>query len=171
MARGLKKGAAVATTRAPAATSVEAPAPPVQKSPITKRTHRRRRPTVQESGPHAIDLRVGGRIRLARILAGKTQQWLGEKVRLTFQQIQKYERGANRVSCSMLHEFAVALEKPPAWFFEAGDGAPEAKGDPVVIERHRLTYELTNNFAKMRSDGTREHLVALVRALGESDKS
>lgn len=133
---------------------------------VAKRTKRRSRPTVAENGPHQVDVHVGSRVRLARLLAGRTQQWLAERVSLTFQQIQKYERGANRVSCSMLSEFAEALDRPVGWFFEDEDSVfPAAEVDPAVSERQRLIYELTSNFTKIRNENAREHIVALVRAI------
>src|SRR5579871_6771411 len=113
--------------------------------PATAPKKRRSRPTVAQVGPHPVDVHVGSRVRLARLLAGRTQQWLAEKVSLTFQQIQKYERGANRVSCSMLSEFAEALDRPVGWFFEDEDAVfPATEVDPSVSERQRLIYELTS---------------------------
>jgi transcriptional regulator with XRE-family HTH domain len=129
----------------------------------------RRRTTVAQSGPHPIDVHVGGRVRQARLLAGKTQTWLADQVRLTFQQIQKYERGANRISCSMLTEFAEALGRPVGWFFGSGEaGQPEAATDPVIGERQRLTYELTSSFARIENERTRGHIVGLMRAMAEA---
>jgi len=137
-----------------------------------KRSNTRRRPTVLASGPHPVDVHVGSRIRMARLLAGVTQSTLAAGVKLTFQQIQKYERGANRVSCSMLSEFAEVLDRPVGWFFEEGEGqSPKTRiaVDPVIGERQRLTYELTSNFTKIASERAREHLVGLVRAMAESE--
>jgi transcriptional regulator with XRE-family HTH domain len=136
----------------------------------TPRKKRRSRPTVAQVGPHPVDIHVGSRVRLARLLGGKTQQWLAQQVQLTFQQVQKYERGANRISCSMLSEFATALDRPVPWFFLEGpvDAADAGKIDRAVGERQRLTYELTSNFGKIRSEPARQHLVALVRAFAES---
>jgi transcriptional regulator with XRE-family HTH domain len=137
---------------------------------VVKRKTRRGRPTVSEHGPHPIDVHVGSRVRLARLLAGRTQQWLAEQVSLTFQQIQKYERGANRVSCSMLSEFAEALDRPVGWFFQEGPAdKPEATADATIGERQRLTYELTSNFAKIKTERAREHIVGLVRAIAEAE--
>lgn len=137
---------------------------------IVKRKTRRARPTVAENGPHPIDVHVGSRVRLARLLAGRTQQWLAEQVSLTFQQIQKYERGANRVSCSMLSEFAEALDRPVAWFFQENPSeATEATPNAAIGERQRLTYELTSNFARIRTERAREHIVGLVRAIAEAE--
>src|SRR5260370_12365760 len=67
--------------------------------------------------PHPIDVMVGKRIRLRRVQLGLSQTELGQKLGVTFQQIQKYENGANRVSCSRLYETSVALEVPIAFFF------------------------------------------------------
>jgi len=135
------------------------------------RLKHRSRPTVAESGPHPVDVHVGSRVRLARLLAGRTQEWLGVKVGLTFQQIQKYERGANRVSCSMLSEFAAALDRPVAWFFlEApDDGVERPPADAAIGDRQRLTYELTSNFARIRNEKARQHIVGLVRSMTEGE--
>jgi transcriptional regulator with XRE-family HTH domain len=149
-----------------------AAAEPAEPTPPRRIKHRAR-PTVAQVGPHPVDVHVGSRVRLARLLAGKTQQWLAAQVSLTFQQVQKYERGANRISCSMLSEFATALDRPIPWFFEDGpaDAAAAGKIDQTVGERQRLTYELTSNFAKNRNEKARQHLVAFVRAFTESQLS
>jgi transcriptional regulator with XRE-family HTH domain len=122
---------------------------------------------------HPIDVHVGKRVRMARLMADMTQSTLAEAVKLTFQQIQKYERGFNRVSCGMLSEFAVVLKRPVPWFFEDGEGnAAETSAspvDPVIDERQRLTYELISSFAKITNERAREHIVALVRAVAESE--
>jgi transcriptional regulator with XRE-family HTH domain len=145
-----------------------APPAKIKKVEPAKKKHRTR-PTVAQVGPHAVDVHVGSRVRLARLLGGKTQQWLAGQVSLTFQQVQKYERGTNRISCSMLSEFATALDRPIAWFFQEGpaDAAATTNIDATVGERQRLAYELTSNFAKIRNERARQHLVALVRAFAE----
>ena len=138
--------------------------------PATAPKKRRSRPTVAQVGPHPVDVHVGSRVRLARLLAGRTQQWLAAQVSLTFQQVQKYERGANRISCSMLSEFASALDRAIPWFFLEGpvEASEAGKIDQAVGERQRLTYELTSNFAKIKNERARQHLVALVRAFADS---
>lgn len=73
--------------------------------------------------PHPVDTHVGKRIRHQRWLAGTTQQQLAEQVGIKFQQIQKYETGANRVSASRLFDIATAMAVPVAFFFEDLDGA------------------------------------------------
>jgi transcriptional regulator with XRE-family HTH domain len=76
---------------------------------------------------HSVDAHVGQRIRHRRWLVGMTQQQLAEKVGIKFQQIQKYETGANRVSASRLWDIAMTLDVPVAYFYEGlgGDGAAE----------------------------------------------
>lgn len=151
-------------------TKVKAAASPALKAAPARQVKTRRRPTVAENGPLAVDVHVGSRVRLARLLAGRSQSWLGEQVGLTFQQIQKYERGANRVSCSMLSEFAEALERPIAWFFADGeDGIPEQPLSIETIDRQRLTYELVSGFNRLPHERLREHLVGLVRTIAEAE--
>lgn len=74
--------------------------------------------------PNPVDVHVGSRIRLRRKTLEISQEALAEHLQLTFQQVQKYERGANRVSASKLYDIAAALRTPIAWFFE-GLPAPE----------------------------------------------
>ncbi|PJE29020.1 Transcriptional regulator, contains XRE-family HTH domain [Pseudooceanicola antarcticus] len=80
---------------------------------------------------HPVDVHVGKRIRHRRWLVGMTQQQLAERVGIKFQQIQKYETGANRVSASRLWDIADALEVPVSFFFE-GIEAEGAVAEPVA---------------------------------------
>lgn len=88
--------------------------------------------------PEPVDLHVGARIRLRRKLAGKSQTELGDALGLTFQQVQKYERGANHVSASKLYDVAKTLGVPIGYFFEGladpvdPASAPVAE-DPVLV--------------------------------------
>jgi transcriptional regulator with XRE-family HTH domain len=74
--------------------------------------------TALQRSPNPVDLHVGGRIRMRRKVLGVSQERLAEALGLTFQQVQKYERGANRVSASKLYEIARFLAAPIAYFFE-----------------------------------------------------
>jgi transcriptional regulator with XRE-family HTH domain len=76
-----------------------------------------------------LDRQIGKRLRLLRVARGKTQEWLAEQLRLTFQQVQKYEKGINRISGSCMQDIASALGVTPAYFF--GDAA--AKRDTDVL--------------------------------------
>ncbi len=94
----------------------------------------RRRPgrrSVKKDGPNPVDVHVGSRIRLRRMLLGMSQTELGHALDLTFQQVQKYERGDNRVSASMLHKTAQVLDIPVSFFFEDLD--PNAATGEVPI--------------------------------------
>src|SRR5579862_1779426 len=68
--------------------------------------------------PNPIDVHVGSRVRLRRTLLGMSQEKLGEAIGLTFQQVQKYERGANRVGASRLYDLSQVLDVPVSYFFE-----------------------------------------------------
>ncbi|MDI1345050.1 MAG: helix-turn-helix transcriptional regulator [Pseudolabrys sp.] len=70
------------------------------------------------------DMHVGSRVRIRRTTLGKSQTWLADAVGLTFQQIQKYEKGTNRISSSRLQQFANLLDVPVSFFFEEARGVP-----------------------------------------------
>jgi|SRR5581483_1116496 len=80
------------------------------------------RGTGRDAGPRPTDRHVGGRIRTRRHMLGMSQAALGDAIGLTFQQVQKYEKGLNRVGASRLQQIGDALGCHPAWFFEAGPG-------------------------------------------------
>lgn len=102
-----------------------------------KKANRGRTPA---GAPNPIDVHVGSRTRLRRTLLGLSQERLGEMIGLTFQQIQKYERGANRVSCSRLFDLSRALDVPISYFFDdMADGVSEMS--PVQMGREPLTHE------------------------------
>jgi transcriptional regulator with XRE-family HTH domain len=97
---------------------------------------RRRRRT----GPHPVDIHVGSRVRMRRTLLGMSQEKLGDALALTFQQVQKYERGANRIRSSCLFEISRILEVPFPFFFEemsseeASAGPLTGSGDPLTAD-------------------------------------
>src|ERR1700745_3000245 len=76
--------------------------------------------------PNPIDVHVGARVRLRRTLLGMSQEKLGDAIGLTFQQVQKYERGANRVGASRLFELSRVLDVPVSFFFD--ELGPESAG-------------------------------------------
>jgi transcriptional regulator with XRE-family HTH domain len=133
-----------------------------------------------DAAPHYVDLHVGGRLRLRRKTLGLSQTAVAEAVGLTFQQLQKYERGSNRISASRLHELATVLKMPVSWFFE-GLPAPEtakAVADPRVDERSRLAnafllstegLELARLFPTVPKSA-RGRLLSLIRMMVESDE-
>ncbi len=90
---------------------------------------------------HPVDIHVGQRVRQRRSLLGMTTQQLGDSVGITYQQIQKYEAGADRISASRMWDIAAAMEVPVLFFFEGLDGQPsntgEARGD-ILTEKETL---------------------------------
>jgi transcriptional regulator with XRE-family HTH domain len=106
-------------------------------------TTRRRQRTVLSDGPHPIDIYVGSRIRHQRALAGLNQTQLAMKVGVTFQSIQKYERGTNRVSASRLQQIATALNVPVSQFFDGlATESAVRPGTPPVPEHGPTTREI-----------------------------
>jgi transcriptional regulator with XRE-family HTH domain len=139
---------------------------------------RRRSPTGK---PNPIDIHVGSRIRLRRTLLGMSQQKLGDAIGLTFQQVQKYERGTNRVGSSRMFELARVLDVPVAYFFEemgsdvASRGRQHALGHAVAAapesdERDpmtkRETLELVRAYYKITDPKVRKRLFEMTKALG-----
>ncbi|SFC47709.1 helix-turn-helix domain-containing protein [Tropicimonas isoalkanivorans] len=116
---------------------------------------------------HPVDTHVGTRIRQRRWIAGMTQQQLAEQVGIKFQQIQKYETGANRVSASRLWEIAAALGVPVAFFFEGlgGDGMPDGAVSDLVPDKEAL--ELLRSYYAI-PENQRRRLFDLARVLSEA---
>ena len=122
------------------------------------------RRTVAEDGPDPIDVHVGNRVRVRRTLLGMSQTQLGERVGVTFQQLQKYERGADRVSASRLFQISRILEVPVASFFEGLDeGTPAWSPDDMVAKRE--TLELVRAYYRITDSDLRDHLRRLFQAV------
>src|SRR6201991_2394823 len=80
-----------------------------------------------KKAPNPTDKHVGSRVRMRRMMLGMSQEKLGDALGLTFQQVQKYEKGANRIGASRLQQMSDILQVPISFFFE---GAPQQAGDP-----------------------------------------
>jgi transcriptional regulator with XRE-family HTH domain len=121
---------------------------------------------------HPVDRHVGLRIRMRRKELGVSQERLADAVGLTFQPVQTYERGANRVSASRLWEIAAALQVPIGYFYE---GLPEPNDDSVAPARRDVQDllltsdgpELAAGFLGVRSAKVRRRIVELVRAMAD----
>ena len=129
--------------------------------------------------PEEVDMHVGARIRLRRRFLGLTQQQLAEQLGLTFQQVQKYERGSNRVSASKLYEISRALQTPVPYFFEGlsdtgrGD-ADEARGAEQSIREFLMTaegQELASLYPQIMATRLRRQVLELVRTIAEEEGS
>lgn len=131
-----------------------------------------------DRSPNPIDLHVGARIRTRRKILGVSQEKLAEALGLTFQQVQKYERGANRVSASKLYEIAAALQTQIAYFFEGladpalSRGAVAENGAEQCVQDFLMTpegLELAGLFPKVRRGAVRRRILELVRSMAEDD--
>ena len=134
------------------------------------------KPRVPRSRP--VDAYIGSRLRLRRTLMGMSQEKLADAVGLTFQQIQKYEKGANRIGASRLYQFSRILDVPPSYFF---DSMPlEISPQPVqfgatvaeeILPRDPLTkretLELVRAYYRVTDPAVRKRLFDLVKSLGE----
>jgi transcriptional regulator with XRE-family HTH domain len=127
--------------------------------------------------PNPVDLHVGGRVRMRRKLMGVSQEQLADSLGLTFQQVQKYERGANRVSASKLYEIAKTLQVPVSFFF---DGLADPMGgseiDDVSAHAERVVQEflttpegleLAEVFPRIGRGRVRRQVLDLVRAMAD----
>ena len=122
---------------------------------------RRRSYTVGRFGPRPVDVHVGGRVRARRTLIGMSQIELGKRVGLTFQQIQKNEKGMNRIGASRLWQFSLILGQPISWFFE-GIGEQKRKGDDLLAKRETLKFV---RYLSACDPDVQKHLVALVNTV------
>ncbi len=131
--------------------------------------------------PSPVDVHVGARLRVRRTLLGMSQTTLGEGIGLTFQQVQKYERGANRISASRLFALSRLLDVPIQHFF---DDMPAAASSPATKKRgkakkppsyepdpmaKRETLEFVRAYYKIRDLQVRKRLYELTKALGKAD--
>ena len=129
------------------------------------------------SSPDPIDAHVGARLRYRRMLIGMSQETLGARIGLTFQQIQKYEKGQNRMGASRLYRVAEALDVPVAYFFE---GLPPTDGaaadsrpvmDPMRFVADPEGVKLNLAFQQVEDPATRRKIVDLVEALARAAQS
>ena len=134
------------------------------KKPRKKR--RRRSYTVGEFGPRPVDVHVGGRVRARRTLIGMSQTELGKRVGLTFQQIQKYEKGMNRIAAGRLWQISLILGQPISWFFE-GIGKQKRKGDDFLAKIETLKF--VRYFSACDPD-VQNHLAAMIKAVAGKAK-
>jgi transcriptional regulator with XRE-family HTH domain len=123
--------------------------------------------------PNPIDIHVGSRVRMRRMMLGMSQEKLGESLGITFQQIQKYEKGTNRIGASRLQHIATVLSVPVSFFFEDAPGSPqEAAG---MAESRPATYyteflstsegiQLNKAFVRIKDAKLRRRIIDMIRA-------
>ena len=130
------------------------------------RDARRKRRTVAEFGPHPVDVHVGIRVRLRRTLLGMSQTDIADALGLSLPQVQKYEKGKNRISASRLYHLSLIFGVPVESFFEElKKGAPTKSPDDVMLTRE--TMELVRAYNRIRDPEVCEALYALMKAMGK----
>jgi transcriptional regulator with XRE-family HTH domain len=137
----------------------------------------RRRGRKPDGSPNPVDIQVGARVRLRRNMLGLSQEKLGDAIGLTFQQVQKYERGANRISASRLHEMSQVLDVPVTFFFDdtdpvrapaiPADFAEAATREAVEADplRRSETVELVSAYYAIEDTTVRRGLFDLAKGL------
>ena len=127
---------------------------------------------------NAMDVHVGTRVRLRRMLLGMSQEKLGEQLGLTFQQVQKYEKGVNRIGAGRLHDLGQVLGVPIQFFYEQAPGGSlehgfaEQPAESYVVEflSSREGLELNKAFVRITDPRVRRTVLDLVRSLaGDAD--
>lgn len=115
-----------------------------------------------------VDSVVGERIRRRRILTGLTQDQLGDALGVSYQQIQKYETGANRVSAGRLYLLAARLDVEPGWFFEGlGDSSQDVEDD--LQSSSRFAIECVRSLTRIRDERVRTSILNMIRTLADSE--
>lgn len=135
--------------------------------------------TVNKKKPNPIDIHVGSRIRLRRTMMGMSQEKLGESLGITFQQIQKYEKGTNRVGASRLQNISSILTVPVSFFFEDAPG-DNGQPRPGMAESTSPNYvvdflssseglQLNRAFVRIEDPKVRRKLIELTKALAADE--
>jgi transcriptional regulator with XRE-family HTH domain len=132
-----------------------------------------------KKAPNPTDKHVGARVRMRRMMLGMSQEKLGDALDLTFQQVQKYEKGTNRIGASRLQQISNILQVPVAFFFEGApgaggraDGAGEAPS-PAYVSDFLATSDglaLTKAFMRIEDSKLRRRIVDLVEQIAAREK-
>src|SRR6266576_1491601 len=124
--------------------------------------------------PNPIDKHVGSRVRMRRMMLGMSQEKLGDALALTFQQVQKYEKGTNRIGASRLQQISQILQVPVAFFFEGGPSGVASAGSfsegtsPAYVSDFLATSEglaLTRAFTRISDAKLRRSIVEMVEQI------
>lgn len=134
--------------------------------------------TDSKKRPNPIDVHVGSRIRLRRNILGISQEKLGEHLGITFQQIQKYEKGTNRVGASRLQEIAAVLQVPVSFLFEGAPGQDPASSEGFAEESGTYVVDFMNTaegiqlnraFVRISDPKVRRKLVDLIKSMADDE--
>jgi transcriptional regulator with XRE-family HTH domain len=130
-----------------------------------------------KKSPNPVDKHVGARVRMRRMMLNMSQEKLGDALGLTFQQVQKYEKGTNRVGASRLQAISNILQVPVSFFFEGAPHLPGHSGmgeapSPAYVSDFLATSDglsLTKSFMKIKSAKLRRRIVLLVEQIADSE--
>jgi len=131
-----------------------------------------------KKAPNPIDKHVGSRVRMRRMMLSMSQEKLGDALGLTFQQVQKYEKGTNRIGASRLQQIAHILQVPVSFFFEGAPHSPGHSGgmseapSPAYVSDFLATSDglsLTKAFMRIKSSKLRRRIVDLVEQIAGAD--
>jgi len=136
---------------------------------------------IAKKAPNPIDKHVGARVRMRRMMLGMSQEKLGNSLGLTFQQVQKYEKGTNRIGASRLQQISHILQVPVAFFFEGAPtvgGAARTEGmgeapSPAYVADFLATSDglaLTKAFMRIGDSKLRRRIVDLVEQIASTEK-
>src|SRR5215472_8376986 len=132
-----------------------------------------------KKSPNPTDKHVGGRVRMRRMMLGMSQTELGNSIGLTFQQVQKYEKGTNRIGAGRLHQIARILKAPVSFFFEGSPREPGGVSDaeapplPTYVTDFLATSDglaLTKAFMQIKDANLRCRIVSLVQEITDSEE-
>ena len=135
---------------------------------------------IAKKAPNPIDKHVGSRVRMRRMMLGMSQEKLGDALGLTFQQVQKYEKGTNRIGASRLQQISQILQVPVAFFFEGAPTIPSATRpdhlqeapSPAYVSDFLATSDglaLTKAFTRISDSKLRRRIVDLVEQIAVHD--
>ena len=127
--------------------------------------------------PNPIDVFVGSRVRLRRLMVGMSQEALADRLGVTFQQVQKYEKGTNRISASRLQAISDVFRVPPSFFFQDDEssapmaGVAHETGDVSTFVSSKEGLDLNRAFLKIEDPSVRKSIIALATALSKASAS
>ncbi|HEX2655035.1 MAG TPA: helix-turn-helix transcriptional regulator [Xanthobacteraceae bacterium] len=132
-----------------------------------------------KKAPNPIDKHVGSRVRMRRMMLSMSQEKLGDALGLTFQQVQKYEKGTNRIGASRLQQISHTLQVPVAFFFEGApspheqNGSTEESVSPSYVSEFLATSDglaLTKAFMRIKDNKLRRRIVDLVQGIAGEEE-
>ena len=118
--------------------------------------------------PNPIDKHVGARVRMRRLLVGMSQEKLGTALGVSFQQVQKYEKGTNRIGAGRLQEIAKILKVPVSFFFSNGNGGSSGGDDTFSLLETAYSLRLMKAFARIASRNIQRSTVELVEQIADA---